>query len=143
MLANWDFDAWFKSIGIDASSEFAGISFDNVFRYEYVGTSHWKHGGVKVTYKERLSTEASRYEAEWKPIRTVQSESGFRYNETTPEGVQFVERPPDLRQEPIREEFSEKVDGAALCKKVVSVRQGTASELPGNSKAHWEALTTL
>ena len=143
MLANWDFDAWFKSIGIDASNEFAGISFDNVFRYQYVGASHFKHGGVKVTYKERLSTEATRYEAEWKPIRTVESDAGFKYNETTPEGVQFIERPPDLRREPMREEFSEKVDSAVVCAKVVSARDGTPAELPPESKSHWQSLMQL
>ena len=142
MLCNWDLDSWFGSLGIDPDGDFAGISFDNVFRYEYVGASHWKHGGVKVTYKDRLSTRATQREAEWKPIRTVESEHG-NFNETTPEGVQYVRRPPDLRKEPMREDFSEKVDPAELCAKVVSVRDGTPFELPQTAKVHWNSLREL
>ena len=58
-LANWDFEAWFNSFEFDQQEKlpsskklvdpnFAGYSFDLVFRYEYVGEALWQHGGVKV-----------------------------------------------------------------------------------------------
>ena len=58
-FANWDFEGWFKSFKFEDSEtftptqflvdpNFAGYSFDHVFRYEYVGEELWQHGGVKV-----------------------------------------------------------------------------------------------
>ena len=58
-MANWDFEAWFNSFEFDQQEKlpsskklvdpnFAGYSFDLVFRYEYVGEALWQHGGVKV-----------------------------------------------------------------------------------------------
>ena len=58
-FANWDFEGWFNSLHFDHDStfaptkllvdpNFAGYSFDLVFRYEYVGVALWQHGGVRV-----------------------------------------------------------------------------------------------
>lgn len=58
-LANWDFESWFNAFEFDHGStfapsrlvdpNFAGYSYDLVFRYEYVGAELWQHGGVKVS----------------------------------------------------------------------------------------------
>ena len=42
--------------------KFARYTFDNVYRYTYK-ESLWQHGGVKVTYKERLSYQAGENDA--------------------------------------------------------------------------------
>ena len=47
--------------------KFARYTFDNVYRYTYK-ESLWQHGGVKVTYKERLSYQAGENDAEWSPV---------------------------------------------------------------------------
>ena len=66
LLANWDFEHWFKACGNDAKKHLGGIAFDNVFSYKY-DPSAWDHGCVKVTYKDRLSRTTSRdgTECEW------------------------------------------------------------------------------
>ena len=67
-LANWDFEKWFNSFEFDHDStftsskklvdpNFAGYSFDHVFRYEYVGEALWQHGGVKVCRIARAKPE--------------------------------------------------------------------------------------
>ena len=50
---------------------FGGYAFDHVFRYEYVGEALWQHGGVRVTYKHRLSETGTAREAEFKPVHRV------------------------------------------------------------------------
>ena len=58
-LANWNFESWFNAFEFEHSSKFdqskkfvdpnfAGYSYDLVFRYEYVGAELWQHGGVKA-----------------------------------------------------------------------------------------------
>jgi hypothetical protein len=47
--------------------KFARYTFDNVYRYAYE-ESLWQHGGVKVTYKERLSYEKGENDAEYSPV---------------------------------------------------------------------------
>lgn len=77
-LANWDFERWLEGMNVPTSEgttttrglfegQFARYTFDNVYRYEYV-ESLWQHGGVKVTYKERLSYSAGENDAEYSPV---------------------------------------------------------------------------
>ena len=54
-----------------------------VFRYEAKSTVP-HHGGVKVTYKDRLSTKGIANEAEWLPISTI-DKNGIMANVTTDE----------------------------------------------------------
>ena len=79
-LANWDFDGWFAgmqnseddSIGNVLSNQFGRFTFSYVFRYEYVGEVLAKHGGVKVTYKDRLSYKGDRANPEWSPVESYE-----------------------------------------------------------------------
>ena len=65
-LANWNFDVWFDGMGVLGS--YSRISAVMVFKYEY-DQKLWQHGGVRVTYKERLSaTGAHSREAEFAPM---------------------------------------------------------------------------
>jgi hypothetical protein len=45
----------------------ARYTFDHVFRYTYT-EALWQHGGVKVTYKDKLSYTAGHNDAEWSPV---------------------------------------------------------------------------
>ena len=143
-LGNWDFDTWFADMGI--AGNFSRMSAVNVYKYEY-DESLWKHGGVKVTFKERLSSKPPHgREAEWSPIVRVQrTEYGpngeamqVDANVTDPVGVMFIRRPPDLRKEPPRESLNEeKQDLNKLCSSILKVR---STDLSGDSKAFWEGL---
>ena len=113
IFANWDFASWFQEHSFEPARDFKGYSFDLVFKYTYVGEALWQHGGVQVLYKDRLSYTGTAREAEWKPIqramRSRPSQVGteeVEVNETVSSGVLFVQRPPDLRTEPPREDFS-------------------------------------
>ena len=64
IFANWDFTQWFDSGRLRAHHDFAGISFDNVFRYKY-DESRWDHGCVRVTFKPSLSWCGDGDECEW------------------------------------------------------------------------------
>ena len=77
-LANWDFEKWLEGMNVTTTDgvtttrglfegKFARYSFDNVFCYKYVERL-WQHGGVKLTYKERLSYTAGERDAEWSPV---------------------------------------------------------------------------
>ena len=77
-LANWDFEAWMLGMNVernDGSTSTRGLfegklaryTFDNVYRYQYV-EELWQHGGVKVTFKSRLSLGAGENDAEWGPV---------------------------------------------------------------------------
>ena len=81
-LANWDFEEWLA--GMNATStdgvtttrglfegKLARYTFDNVYRYTYA-EALWQHGGVKVTYKERLSLTAGENDAEWSPVKETE-----------------------------------------------------------------------
>ena len=104
-----------------------------VHRYQYKGESHASHGGVKVTYKDRLSRVGSAKNSEYAPIETVSvpgptsGSAQVMKTQETHEGVVFIPRPPDLRREPAREGWKEeKVGGAAkACRKAVSIRHKT------------------
>ena len=146
VFANFDFGAWFAAGGLDAVRDFAGISFDNVFRYTY-DESRWDHGCVKVTYKPRLSWLGGDGECEWSPFRRIQTPKG-PCNVTTDEGVMFVARPPDvLRREPQREDFQVAKEGKPLphqvVQRLVSRRDNTPEELSSTAKAHWAALQAV
>ena len=146
-LGNWDFDTWFADMGI--AGNFSRMSAVNVYKYEY-DESLWKHGGVKVTFKERLSYKPPHgREAEWSPIERVErTEYGpngaamqVAANVTDPVGVMYIRRPPDLRKEPLRESLNEeKQDLSKLCSSILKVR---SPDLSGDSKAFWEGLGTL
>lgn len=164
LFANWDFNDWFQRCSLTCDKNFGGISFDNVFKYEYVGRSHWFHGGVKVTYKNRLSyVPENANEAEWAPIERVdaRTESGSSAtaasasaatsaprNVTTDAGVHFVGAPPDLRSEPLREDYAapksdKSPTPSAVCSSLVQKRKGHPEELSADSAAHWEALGSI
>ena len=120
-----------------------------VYKYEY-DELLWKHGGVKVTFKERLSYKPPHgREAEWSPIERVQrTEYGpngaamqVDANVTDPVGVIYIRRPPDLRKEPLRESLNEeKQDLNKLCSSILKVR---SPDLSGDSKAFWKGLGTF
>ena len=59
-LANWDFDEWFT--GMHRVGQFSRMSAVQVYVYEY-DESLWRHGVVKVTFKERLSAKGTACEA--------------------------------------------------------------------------------
>ena len=141
--ASWDLDSWLSQMApVDKSlfdGKLARISFDNVFRYEpsrpmqtarlpcracgsaravpyryeYLGPSHDWHGGVKVTYKDRLSRVETSSTAEWSPIKVITVPgptpgSAAREREVTEaRGVRFIPYPPDLRKEPTRDPWDE------------------------------------
>jgi len=77
-LANWDFEEWLKDMnatspcGVSTTrgmfeGKLARHTFDMVWRYTYT-ESLWQHGGVKVTYKPRLSMTPGENDAEWSPV---------------------------------------------------------------------------
>ena len=143
-LSNWDFDTWFADMGI--AGNFSRMSAVNVYKYEY-DELLWKHGGVKVTFKERLSYKPPHgREAEWSPIERVKrTEYGpngaamqVEANVTDPVGVMYIRRPPDLRKEPQRESLNEeKQDLSKLCASILKVR---ISDLSRDSQAFWKGL---
>ena len=71
-----------------------------VWRYRYV-ESLTKHGGVKVTFKDRLSRQSTEAEDEYGPVeeKWVYPTTGEAYkkNVETEDGVIFIPFPPDLR----------------------------------------------
>jgi N-acetylglutamate synthase-like GNAT family acetyltransferase len=167
LLANWDFEHWFKACGNDAKKHLGGISFDNVFSYKY-DPSAWDHGCVKVTYKDRLSRTTSRdgKECEWSPFTAV-TKDGTTRNVTDATGVRFVGCPPRIMQtEPLRENYRDmdqdeeddegegeqpkgergggKKSATATSKSIQNLltkRHGKAdAELSEKAKAHWNAL---
>jgi hypothetical protein len=113
-FGNWDIEAWLMGMAPPMSEQertsqglkskdFKRYSDHLVFRYVYK-PSLTRHGGVKVTYKPHLSTTGTAREAEWLPIETTEK-NGFLANVTTEDGVIFIPHPPDLRTEPLREEW--------------------------------------
>lgn len=120
--------------------------FRVVHRYQYKGESHAFHGGVKVTYKDRLSRVGSRLNSEYGPIETVSvpgptpGSAQVMKTQETHEGVVFVPRPPDLRREPAREEWKEEKVGQAAkaCRKALTVRHKT--DLSTEACREWSIL---
>ena len=145
--AKEDFGAWFQEHSFEPARDFKGYSFDLVFKYTYVGEALWQHGGVQVLYKDRLSYVGTASEAEWKPIQRAtrsrpshQGTESVEVNETVSSGVLFVQRPPDLRKEPPREEFAKADDTTettAACQRILNARSDSLSE---ESIAFWKAL---
>ena len=143
-LSNWDFETWFAEMGI--AGNFSRMSAVYVYKYEHDPTL-WMHGGVKVTFKDRLSYKPPHgREAEWSPIKRVtRTEPGpngapmqVEANVTDEVGVIYIRRPPDLRKEPSRESLNEeKQDLAKACSSILKVRGGDLSDA---SKAFWEGL---
>ena len=150
LFANWDFATWFQEHSFEPSRDFKGYSFDLVFKYTYVGEALWQHGGVQVLYKDRLSYTGTASEAEWKPIQRAtrsrpshQGTESVEVNETVSNGVLFVQRPPDLRTEPPREEFAKGDDTfetTQACQRIVNGRSDSLSE---ESIAFWKALKAV
>ena len=157
-FANWDFNTWLKGAVGFKESDLALISFDNVWRYRYVGalpcqdvkgrpsTVAREHGGVQVTYKQNLSDQApSYYDDEYAPLKKVSetSSSGepVAANRTLPEGLVFVASPPNLSREPPREEVDEKgaVKPRAAINRVLKRKDilGSGQE---RERAFWHAL---
>jgi hypothetical protein len=156
-FANWDFEGWFNGFEFDTEEafldkNFGGYSFDHVFKYTYVGPALWQHGGVQVLYKHRLSYTGSAVEAEWNPIRrTTRSRPTsdhlgtheVQMNETIPEGVIFVQRPPDLRREPLREDLDQRNDDQQMEHNCTQIRSKRSNDLSEESMAFWDALRQL
>ena len=115
-------------------------------RYQYKGESHAYHGGVKVTYKDRLSRVGSRLNSEYGPIETVSvpgpipGSAHVKKTQETPDGVVFVPRPHDLRREPAREEWREEKVGQAAksCRKALTVRH--KADLSTEACREWSVL---
>ena len=144
-FTNWDFDGWFRDLDNDlaksAEAQFSRFTFDTVFNYEYVGPALALHGGVKVTFKDRLSRTGSYREAEWLPINTVTDNSGQKRNVTQTDGVVFVKAPPDLRNGPVNEAFSEVKEDIPG-----TVSKNMARSFPfldGPSQDDWAALSEM
>ena len=103
-----------------------------------------------MLYKDRLSYTGTASEAEWKPIQRAtrsrpshQGTESVEVNETVSSGVLFVQRPPDLRTEPPREEFAKGDDTfetTQACQRFVNGRSDSLSE---ESIAFWKALKTV
>jgi hypothetical protein len=153
-FANWDMVEWLETAVHHDEDHLKYISFDNVFRYEYVaesgGSEDMKcltHGGVRVTFKKRLSMKPSNhYDAEWAPIERVSVTTATgevrEANRTTAAGVRFVACPPDLRKEPGREDLilnEKQQSAAAKAAETVSKR----ADLPPEDQAFWAALSKL
>ena len=147
-LGNWDFREWFDRMGIEGN--LTRMSAVAVYRYQY-DIKHWKHGGVFVTFKKRLSyKKAHANECEFSPIINITRTEFNAYGEeeevaaniTDPNGVMFIRRPPDLRSEPKREELdtAEKYDLAKMCKSIVRKR---TDDLSQKSKAFWLGMATF
>ena len=115
-------------------------------RYEYKGKSHWWHGGVKVTYKDRLSRGESSTNAAWAPIEKTAvpgptpGSAPIQKTVTCDKGIRFIPHPPDLRREPPREDWVEdnvkKV--AQHCRKIHQIRYET--DLSVTEKREWYVL---
>jgi hypothetical protein len=154
-FANWDFDSWLKGAVGFHKDDLQKISFDNVFRYLYVGDKACKdingaastvareHGGVQVTYKQHLSDTGSYLDDEWGPLVRVSEETSagdsVEANRTIPQGVVFVAHPPNLTSEPPREETDEKGRdlGRAAIKRVLQRKD--LQDKP-RERAFWQAM---
>ena len=64
-------------------------------------------------------------------------------NETIPEGVMFVQRPPDLRKEPLREELDQRKDDQQMENACAQIRSKRSRDLSEGSMAFWDALRQL
>ena len=154
-FANWDFNTWLKGAVGFKTSDLEKITFDNVFRYLYVGgkactdvngapsTVAREHGGVEVTFKERLSYTGTYLDDEWGPVKRVCEETSagdsVEANRTIPGGVTFVAHPPNLTSEPPREETDEKGrdQGRAAIKRVLQRKD--LQDKP-RERAFWQAM---
>ena len=154
-FANWDLDTWLKGAVGFKETDLEKISFDNVFRYKYVGDKACKdakggpstvarlHGGVQVTFKKNLSDSGSYYDDEWGPLERVREKTSadepVQANRTLAQGVVFVAHPPNLTIEPPREETDEKGrdHGREAIKRVLSRKDLT--EKP-RERAFWQAM---
>ena len=148
-MANWDFKGWFQNMAPDLEEgnnmfegDFARFTFDNVFSYMYVGAALASHGGVKMTYKERLSTRGDSREAEWLPIERQKDLKGNEINATTNSGVTFIDHPPDLRSNPLIEPFHEEKEDkpADSARRVLKTFKDS---LDPEATADWQALQQL
>ena len=118
-------------------------------RYLYKGESHAFHGGVKVTFKDRLSRVGSNINAEYGPIERVDvpcpaTGSGtVKKTVETERGIVFIPYPPDLRREPGIEDWVEdKALGAAkACRKALTVRH--QSDLTPEACREWRVLASF
>ena len=114
-------------------------------RYEYVESQAW-HGGVRVTYKDRLSRVGTSTNTEWAPIEKVSvpgptpGSAPVEKTVTCKRGINFIPHPPDLRLEPTREDWVEEKlkEAADNCHKIGKVRHAT--DLTGADKQGWHVL---
>lgn len=106
------------------------------------------HGGVKVTYKDRLSDEATATEAEWLPIekilrRTSLGGQQVEANVTTADGVVFVPYPPNLLEEPKREAWCEEKTESTGIKAIEAILRNRKGELSPHAMREWRCLLEL
>ena len=125
------------------SKQFKRYTFDNVFKYEYVGTAMAKHGGVKVVYKDRLSRTGTHFDAEWAPVEEKKDVNGRTVNATTEDGILFVMRPPDLRRDAPREAYSEKGRELPLQSCTTILKHWPGNELGVTGVSSWQAFKEL
>ena len=104
------------------------------------------HGGVRVTYKDRLSRVGTSTNAEWAPIEKVTvpgptpGSAPVEKTVTSMRGINFIPHPPDLRCEPAREEWVEEKlkEARDNCHKIGKVRHAT--DLTDADKQGWHVL---
>ena len=157
-FANWDFEAWLRGMVNEETGHnlfekgMARYSFDNVFRYYYVGPVLHEHGGVKVVYKDRLSRTGSALDAEWAPLEEKMRPAPShmpgpptKVNVTTEKGILFVQHPPSLTKNAPLEAFADREGKKqpsykieAMLKQMVKVDGMTASEV-----REWRALHAM
>ena len=154
-FANWDLDRWLRSMVNNAGAnlfegDMARYTFDLVYRYEHVGACLVEHGGVRVTYKHRLSHTKTEDDAEWAPVEAKQRPAAHgagppvTVNETTARGIVFVPFPPNLTQEPPVEPYKAKhADDNKPGTDIATLLRINKDELSATEKREWEALRSI
>jgi hypothetical protein len=150
-FANWDFQKWFNDMSGVLSPEFSNYTFDNVWNYDYVGSRLPEHGGVHVTYSERLSTKDSEMNPKYGPYKSVDVPGAPKFgggapdvvkkNITDPKGCIFMRRAPVLGNPVPCEAFNEKKEciPADSCRRIHT----KWPFLTQRDKAEWAVLEEL
>ena len=156
-LANWDLYSWLENMAPAGeggaarnkglfSKNFHNYNAFHVYRYTYNEKLAY-HGGVKITYKDRLSTKGTADEAEWLPITRILRDgpggSKIEANVTTDDGLIIIPRPPDLRFEPFREEWNSAKDETAGPKAIEAILKHRSDSLKPASLLEWRSLLQL
>ena len=154
-LANWDIDRWLRGMVNESGAnmfdgKLARYTFDNVYRYKYVGVVLPEHGGVHVTYKHRLSHTKTDDDAEWAPVeaKTTPSADGsappVTKNVTTEKGIIYIPFPPDLSNEAPFEAYKTKhAEELKPAASISSILRMHKNDLSQQEMCEWEALRNV